>query len=145
VDVECSNIVSVWLGQEKQFSLEVSWSDEMARKAERLRVTMQPKSLLELAAIALALILTHQVVNLGQLDVTSYGDRADYRSLDVPSMLEISGTEILSELTRRHREKVAQALDNPLGLDAYVVVCGFSKEKHRIRFSYHRQQPNREG
>lgn len=145
VDVECSNIVSAWLGQEKQFSLEISWTEEMTRKAERLRVTMQPKPLIELASIALALIVTHQVVNLGQLDVTSYGARADYRSLDVPSVLEISGTEISSELTRRHREKVAQALDNPLGLDAYVVVCGFSKEKHRIRFSYHRQQHDIEG
>lgn len=145
VEVECSNIASAWLGQEKQFSLEISWSEEMVRKAERLRVTMQPKPLIELASIALALILTHQVVNLGQLDVTSYGARADYRSLDVPSVLEISGTETLSELTRRHREKTAQALDNPLNLDAYVVVCGFSRESHRIRFSYHRQQHGREG
>jgi hypothetical protein len=94
IEVECSNITSAWLGQEKQFSLEVSWSAEMARKAERLRVTMQPKPLIELASIALALIVTHRVVNLGQLDVTSYGARADYRSLDMPSVLEISGTEI---------------------------------------------------
>jgi len=144
VEVECSNVASAWLGQAKQFSLEISWTEEMARKAERLRATMQTKPLIELASIALAMVLTHHVVNLGQLDVTSYGARADYRSLDVPSVLEISGTETLSELTRRHREKVAQALDNPLELDAYVVVCGFSKEKHRIRFSYH-QRRHREG
>ena len=66
--------------------------------------------------------------------------RADYRSLDMTSVLEISGTEILSELPRRHREKITQALANPLGLDAYVVICGFAKEKHRIRSSYHHQQ-----
>jgi hypothetical protein len=60
VDVECTNITSTWLGQEKQFVLEVSWSEDMARKAERLRVTMQTKPLIELASIALALILTHQ-------------------------------------------------------------------------------------
>ena len=99
---------------------------------------MQSKPLIELAAIALALILGYHVVNLGQLDVTAYGERADYRSLDSPSVLEISGTETLSELARRQREKVAQAIDNPLGLDAYVVVCGFSEDGHHIRFSYHR-------
>jgi hypothetical protein len=71
------------------------------------------------------------------LDVTNYGDRADYRSLDVPSVLEISGTETLSELSRREREKVEQALKNPFGLDAYIVICGFSKDSHRIRFSRH--------
>jgi hypothetical protein len=147
-EVECLNIASEWLGQAMQFRLEVSWLDETARKAERLRLTMQKathdfvlaqaKPLVEMAATALALILTHQVVNLGQLDVTNYGDRADYRSLDVPTVLEISGTEASSELARRHPQKVAQALANPLGLDAYVVVCAFSEGGHRIRFSYHR-------
>lgn len=144
LEVECSNIVSVWLGQEKQFQLEVSWSEVMAKKAERLRLTMQPKPLVEWAAIALALVLTHRVVNLGQLDVSNYGDRADYRSLDVPGVLEISGTETRSEFVRRHREKVAQVLDNPLGLDAYVVVCGFFEDRHRIRFSYHQQPGSQE-
>ena len=43
-----------------------------------------------------------------------------------------------SEPTRRHREKVAQALENPFGLDAYVVVCAFSTFGYSIRFSYHR-------
>lgn len=105
---------------------------------------MQSKSLVELSAIALASILVSRIVLLGQLDVTNYGERADYRSVDVPSVLEISGTESLSEITRRHREKIAQALENPLGLDAYVVICGFSDEKHRIRFSYHRWQHSSE-
>ena len=43
-----------------------------------------------------------------------------------------------SELTRRHREKVAQALEIPFGLDAHAVVCAFSTFGHVIRFSYHR-------
>ena len=68
-EVECTNIISNWLGQETQFRLELTWSEEMTRKAERLRFTMQAKSLVELAAIALAAILTYRVVNLGQLDV----------------------------------------------------------------------------
>ena len=53
-------------------------------------------------------------------------------------VLEISGTETSSELTRRHQEKIAQALENPFGFDAYIVVCAFSKTGHQIRFSYHR-------
>lgn len=138
IDVLCKDIDSEWLGQGTQCTLELSWSEEMANKAGRLRLTMQSKPLIELAAVALALILTPHVVNLGQLDVTTYGERADYRSLDVPIVLEISGTENLSELTRRQREKVEQALSNPFELDAYVVICGFAESGHRILFSYHR-------
>lgn len=136
-EVTCDNIVSDSLGEETQFRLEVAWSEETERKAERLRATIQTKPIVEMAASALAFILTPNVINLGQLDVTDYGDRADYRSLDMQNVLEISGTETASELTRRHREKVAQALENPFGLDAYVVVCAFSEFGHLIRFSYH--------
>ena len=110
------------------------------RKAERLRATIQTKPIVEMAASALAFVLIPNIVNLGQLDVTNYGDRADYRSLNMPSVLEVSGTETASELRRRHREKVEQALENPFGLDAYVVICAFSKSGHLIRFSYHRME-----
>ena len=136
-EVTCENIVSDWLGEDTQFNLEVSWTAETERKAERLRATIQTKPIVEMAASALAFILTPNIVNLGQLDVTNYGDRADYRSLDMQSVLEISGTETASELVRRHREKVVQALENPFGLDAYVIICAFSKFGHLIRFSYH--------
>ncbi len=54
------------------------------------------------------------------------------------SVLEVSSTETASELRRRHREKMVQALENPYGLDAYVVICAFSKSGHLIRFSYRR-------
>ena len=137
-EVTCENIVSDWLGEDTQFNLEVSWTAETERKAERLRATIQTKPIVEMAASALAFILTPNIVNLGQLDGTNYGDRADYRSLDMQSVLEISGTETASELVRRHREKVVQALENPFGLDAYVIICAFSKFGHLIRFSYHR-------
>lgn len=136
-EVTCENIFSDWLGEETQFMLEVSWSEETERNASRLRSTIQTKPMVEMAAAALAFTLTPHIVNLGQLDVMNYGERADYRSLDIPCVLEISGTEIASELTRRHREKVAQALANPFGLDAYVVVCAFSTFGHLIRLSYH--------
>ena len=53
------------------------------------------------------------------------------------AVLEVSGTEVPAELERRHREKVAQARDNPFGWDAYLVVCAFTAEGHRIRFTRH--------
>ena len=137
-DITCENIASDWLGEDTRFTLEVSWSEETERNAERLRATIQTKPIVEMAASALAFVLTPHIVNLGQLDVMNYGDRADYRSLDMQSVLEISGTETPSELARRHREKISQALENPFGLDAYVVVCSFSSSGHHIRFSYHR-------
>jgi hypothetical protein len=137
-EVECEDIASRWLGRAKGFTLEVSWQDETANKASRLRVTMQSKPLVEMAAVALAMVLAYRVMPLGQLDVTDYGGHADFRSLSASTVLEISGTETIAELGRRHREKVAQALANPFGWDACVVVCAFASRGHRIRFSGHR-------
>src|SRR5438552_3643948 len=79
-EVECENIGSRWLGKASRFGMEVSWHKDTAEKAERLRATMQAGPLVELASIALALILGNRVVPLGPLDVTEYGSRADYRS-----------------------------------------------------------------
>jgi hypothetical protein len=140
LDVECLNVDSAWLGEIKDFRLEISWLSETADKAKRLRATVQTKPLVEMAATALALVLSHQVVRLGQLDVTSYGDRTDFRSTQISCMLEVSGTQTPRELDRRHRQKVQQALRNPLRWDAYVVVCAFSSRGHRIRLSF--QRPN---
>ena len=94
---------------------------------------------------ALALILGHAVVPLGQLEVTDYGDRADYQSVTLHRVLEISGTETPTELGRRHREKVVQARANPFSWDAYVVVCAFSAKGHRIRFSEQRARESARG
>ena len=55
--------------------------------------------------------------------------RAD--PLDIPSLLKLAVQQLLIS----DREKVA--LENPFGLDAYVVVCAFSTFGHFIRFSYH--------
>lgn len=144
-EVECENISSRWLGRNSRFTLEVSWTEETDHKAARLRATMQSRPLVENAAVALAMVLTHQLVELGRLDVTDYSDRADYYSLEAACVLEISGTETLAELGRRHREKVAQALANPSGWDAYVVVCALSAQGHHIRFSRHRGEEPTDG
>ncbi|MGH7170402.1 MAG: hypothetical protein ACRELG_09015 [Gemmataceae bacterium] len=136
-DVECGNLASRWLGTSSECRLEVSWQDDTAEKAARLRATMQASPLVELAAVALALILGNRVVPLGRVLVTDHGGRADYRARKRKAVLEVSGTEVAAELGRRHREKVAQARDNPFGWEAYVVVCAFSAGGHRIRFTRH--------
>jgi hypothetical protein len=115
----------------------VSWQNNTAEKAARLQTTMQARPLLELASIALALILASRVVPLGQLLVTDYGDRVDYRARKRMAVLEVSGTQNVAELGRQHQEKVAQAQANPYGWEAYVVVCAFSAEGHLIRLTRH--------
>jgi hypothetical protein len=144
-DVDCFNVESAWLGGAAHFRLEISWLPETERKAERLRATVQAKPMVEMATTALALVIAHRVVRLGQLDVTKCGDRTDFRSTRILCMLEVSGTEIPSELGRRHRQKVEQASRNPFGWDAYVVVCAFSSRGHRIRFSFHQVEERADG
>ena len=122
---------------EDEFRLELSWQRPAEEKAKRLRATMQRKPLVELAATALALVVAHRVLDLGDLDVTAYGDRADFRAVRRRCVLEISGTEVAADFERRHREKVTQALANPFGWDAFVVVCLFSAKGHRLRVSHH--------
>ena len=117
--------------------LDLNWQRSVEGKAERLRVTMQRKPLVELAATAVALVVARGVLDLGRLEVTSYGDRADFRSPRRRCVLEISGTEAADEFERRHRQKVAQAVVNPFGWNAYVVICLFSAKGHRIRLSRH--------
>jgi hypothetical protein len=136
-DIACEGISSRWLGQDNEFRLKVSWEDETAAKASRLLATMQQKPVVEMASIAIAFILARRMLSLGHLDLNDYGERADYRSLSAQCVIEISGTEDLSELGRRHREKVVQARDNTYGWGAYVIVCGFSAKGHRIRVSRH--------
>ena len=85
----------------------------------------------------MALVVARRILDLGRLEVTSYGARADFRSPRRRCVLEISGTEAADEFERRHRQKVAQAVANPFGWDAYVVTCLFSAKMHRIRLSRH--------
>jgi hypothetical protein len=123
-DVECADIKSAWLADASRFRLEVAWSRETAKKAVRMRATVQPSPLVEMAATAVALLLSHRVLDLGQLDVTRYGERTDFRSTRVSCTLEVSGTELLDELGRRHREKVAQQGNRIL---THVPVTTFSR------------------
>jgi hypothetical protein len=138
--VECINVQSRWLGPAAACCLAVAWHKDTAEKAARMRATLQSGPLVELASIAVALVLVHRVVPLGRVDVTEYGARADYRARKRKIVLEVSGTEVANELGRRHREKVAQAQDNPFGWDACVAVCAFAADGHRVRISKHAAQ-----
>jgi hypothetical protein len=136
-EVACEGITSRWLGQDSAFRMEVSWAEETAAMAGRLLATVQQKPVVEMASIALAFIIARRILALGQLDLNDYCERADYRSPSAQCVLEVSGTEQISELGRRHRAKVAQARDNTYGWGAFVVVCAFSARGHRIRVSQH--------
>jgi hypothetical protein len=135
-DVHAENIAQV-AAIEEESRLDLNWQQTAQSKAERLRATMQRKPFVELAATAVALLVAHRVLDLGEVDVTAYGDRADFRAVRRRCVLEISGTEVAAEFDRRHREKVAQAVTNPFGWDAFVVVCLFSAKGHRLRISRH--------
>ena len=137
IEVNGEGIASRWLADAEQFHLRVSWTEATAEKAERLRATMPSTEVVELASVALAFVLARRVLGLRELVVTNRGEAADYRAPTASRVLEISGTETLAELGRRHREKVAQALRNPFGWDVYVIICGFAAPVHRIRFSAH--------
>lgn len=136
-EVDCEGIDCRWLAGAEHFRLQVSWTEATAEKAERLRATMPTTEVVEFASVALAFVLTRRVLGLRELIVTDRGEAADYQAPTVSRVLEISGTETLAEMGRRHKEKVAQALRNPFSWDAYVIVCGFATPMHRIRFSAH--------
>ena len=58
---------------QQQLTLDVSWTEETIDKAERLRTTMPARTLVEYAAVAVALMLVHRVVPLGTLNVIQHG------------------------------------------------------------------------
>lgn len=95
---------------------------------------------MERAAVALAALLFARLVPDGQMRVTKEGERADYWLPRLRCALEVSGTATARELPRRHREKVAQVLSNPLRQPGYVVVCCFAPRRRVIRWSYHQQE-----
>jgi hypothetical protein len=136
-EVDCEGIDSRRLAGVEHFRLQVSWTEATAEKARRLRATMPATEVIELSSVALAFVLARRVLGLRDLVVTNRGEAADYQAPSASRVLEISGTETLAEMGRRHREKAAQALRNPFNWDAYVILCGFATPVHRIRLSAH--------
>src|SRR5262249_22076399 len=105
--------------------------------AARIWHTEQPKPVVERGAIALAALLFTHLIPSSQLRVTRQGERADYWLPRLSCALEISGTEHVREIPRRHRQKTRQVLANPRGWAGYVVVCCFDPARRLIRWSYH--------
>ena len=136
--VECAGFNLPTFGAEPRFLLRVSWTEQTALKAGRIRQTEQPKSIVERAAVALAALLFAKLIPDGQMQVTRTGEGADYWLPRLQRALEVSGTEQRRELARRQREKAAQVLRNPLQWDGYVIVCCFATRARLIRWAYYR-------
>lgn len=143
--VECEGFALPVLGDETRFLLRVSWSEQTALKAQRVWHTEQPKSIVERAAVALTSLLFAKLIPDGKMRVTREGDHADYWLPQARCALEVSGTENPRLLLRRHREKIAQVLSNPLGWSGYVVVSCFSASQRVILWSYHKQEVKENG
>lgn len=138
--VECEGFSPPALGSEMSFFMQVSWTGQTALKAQRVWRTEQPKSIVERAAVALAALLFAHLIPDGQMRATREGERADYWLPRLQCALEVSGTGSRRELPRRHREKVAQVLSNPLLWNGYVVICCFAAQQRLIRWTYHKQE-----
>lgn len=139
-NVECEGFTPPALGGENKFLLRVSWKDHTALKASRVWQTEQSKSIIERAAVALTALLFARLISDSQMRVTKRGDHADYWLPQLQCALEISGTEHYRELQRRHREKIAQVLSNPLQWNGFVMICCFAESERVIRWSYHKQE-----
>lgn len=91
----------------------------------------------EWAACGIACVVARVYGQLEVCGVTGDGDRFDYWVTDGQREfgLEVSGT-VSGDLEARHRVKTEQLLDNPFGVDGYVVVVDFVAR--RAIFSFHR-------
>jgi len=91
----------------------------------------------EWAALGVACAVVWHYGGLRLSAVSLDGDRFDYW-VDREGRrwgLEVSGT-VVEDVEQRPRQKVRQLLDNPYGVDGYVVVVGFAVR--RVIFSFHR-------
>jgi len=138
--VEIDGVASPRPAVENKFLLRVSWNAHTLLNARRMMSTEQRKPIAERAAVALAALLFARLIPDGQMRVTQAGDRADYWLPHLQCALEVSGTENFREFARRHKEKIAQVLSNPLRWNGYVIICCFDKTQRLIRWSYHQQE-----
>jgi hypothetical protein len=101
---------------------------------------VQERTVTEWAACGVACAVLSEYTNLHVGAVAQEGDRFDYWVVEGEAEfgLEISGTmtESEEEFAARHRIKVRQSLENPYGVDGYVIVVGFVLQ--RVLFSFHR-------
>lgn len=135
--VECHGFSPPTLDGATAFAVRVCWTEETAVRAARILLTEQRSPIVERAAVALAALLFAKLIPDGELRVTRIGEHADYWLPILHAALEVSGTEQARELNRRHREKAAQVLSNPVGWPGYALVCCFGSTQGLVRWSYH--------
>jgi len=116
--------------------LEVCWS---AASVPAQPLAIPRRDVTEWAACAIACVVVHVYARLQVRAVTEDGDRFDYWVSDGRRQfgLEVSGT-LTGDLETRHRLKAEQLLDNPFGVDGYVVVVDFTAR--RVIFSFHQYE-----
>jgi hypothetical protein len=143
LDITCSQIDSDLLNGSDTLQVEINWLKETFPDSKILLNTIQREVIIENTAVAIAFLLTTEVVGCTIDEVTLRGDRADYFMNGRDLMLEISGTGALKQCATRHKQKSEQLLENPYGKPGYVVVCCFSTQEGF--FSYHEGQDEGDG
>jgi hypothetical protein len=113
--------------------LEIHWPPESAPSQP---LAIDQRSLTESAACGIACVVVSVYAGLRFREVTADGDRFDFWVTDGQNEygLEVSGTTT-GQLKSRHAVTVRQLLDNPFGVDGYVVVVDFATR--RVIFSFH--------
>lgn len=138
--VQCDGVSPPAAQGDRTFPVRIAWTEQTAAKAARVWRAEQRTPVVERAAVALAALAFGKLFPDSQLRVTRRGDRADYWLPNLGCALEVSGTEHARDFDRRHRQKAAQVLQNPLGWNGYVFVCCFARARRAIRWSYHTQK-----
>lgn len=108
-----------WSGMDDEFS--------------RCLHSYQDAKLTELAALAVACVLVRVRANLNIVNVTRWGERADYWIGDRELLLEVSGL-VQGSLEGLFRRKAIQLKRNPFGKDGYVCVVNFKQLRAKLWF-----------
>ena len=98
-------------------------------------LAVQDRTVTEWAACGVACAIMSLYAKLRLRSVAADGDRFDYWVGDGQHeyALEVSGT-ITDDVEARHRIKVRQLLENPFGVDGFVVVVGFATRSAILSF-----------
>jgi hypothetical protein len=129
--------------EERQRTIRLVWNTS---SVPTLPAGVQEHTITEWAACGVACAILSLYTGLRVRSVAEVGDRFDYWVGDgeYEYGLEVSGTmaESEEELEGRHRVKVRQLLENPYGVDGYVIVVGFTMRQ--IILSFHHFEENQE-
>src|ERR1041384_6288991 len=108
IDIKCQSIPSS--DDKEDLPIEIEWESNTFPNWRQLFDTIQRPPIVELSAIAIALILVTQIAKCRTPEVTMRGEKADYYLNDKELMLEVSGTENINSLSPTHKKKIKQLL-----------------------------------